>query len=170
MARLASLVFSPLNFRRKILDPASRSRKGMAVLEIKRSGSASHGDRLDKIEVEMDGQSVVPAFIISDTRLQISLRERLAPLGGMVLVRIDYHYTIPGSRGGRTAVTPSSKEDIFEIAQWFPRMAVYDDLRGWDTLPYLHRPWPDHCCWASSLTSRRQEKAPVMRIEGRVSS
>ena len=33
------------------------------------------GDRLDKIEVETDGQSVVPAFIISDTRLRISLRE-----------------------------------------------------------------------------------------------
>jgi hypothetical protein len=70
------------------------------------------GDRLDKIEVEIDGQSVVPAFIISDTRLQISLRERLAPLGGMVLVRIDYHYTIPGSWGGRTAVTPSSKPNF----------------------------------------------------------
>ena len=95
------------------------------------------GDRLDKIEVEMDGQSVVPAFVISDTRLRISLRERLAPHGGIVRVRIDYHYTIPGSWGGRTAVTPSSKGDIFEIAQWFPRMAVYDDLRGWDTLPYL---------------------------------
>ena len=52
-------------------------------------------------------------------------------------MRIDYHYTIPGSWGGRTAVTPSSKEEILEIAQWFPRMAVYDDLRGWDTLPYL---------------------------------
>jgi hypothetical protein len=95
------------------------------------------GDRLDKIEVETDGQSVVPAFIVSDTRLRISLRDTLAPHGGIVRVRIDYHYTIPGSSGGRTAVTPSSKGDIFEIAQWFPRMAVYDDLRGWDTLPYL---------------------------------
>ncbi len=27
--------------------------------------------------------------------------------------------------------------DIYEMAQWFPRMAVYDDLRGWDTGPYL---------------------------------
>jgi hypothetical protein len=35
------------------------------------------------------------------------------------------------------AVTPSSKGDTFEIAQRFPRMAVYGDLRGWDTLPYL---------------------------------
>ena len=23
------------------------------------------------------------------------------------------------------------------MAQWYPRMAVYDDLRGWDTLPYI---------------------------------
>jgi hypothetical protein len=23
------------------------------------------------------------------------------------------------------------------MAQWYPHMAVYDDLRGWDTLPYI---------------------------------
>jgi hypothetical protein len=26
---------------------------------------------------------------------------------------------------------------IYSIAQWYPRMAVYDDVRGWDPLPYL---------------------------------
>ena len=26
---------------------------------------------------------------------------------------------------------------IFDIAQWYPRMAVFDDIRGWDTLPYI---------------------------------
>jgi len=95
------------------------------------------GDQLDKIEVEADGRNVTPTLIVSDTRLRISLPTTLAPHGGTVRIRIDYHYTIPGTWGGRTAVTPSSKGEIFEIAQWFPRMAVYDDLRGWDTLPYL---------------------------------
>jgi hypothetical protein len=97
----------------------------------------TEGDELDKIEVESDGRRVTPAFIVSDTRLRVSLPAPLGAHGSTVRVRIDYHYTIPGSWGGRTAVTPSSKGDIFEIAQWFPRMAVYDDLRGWDTLPYL---------------------------------
>ena len=32
---------------------------------------------------------------------------------------------------------PSKNGEIFDMAQWYPRMAVYDDLRGWDTLPYL---------------------------------
>jgi hypothetical protein len=26
---------------------------------------------------------------------------------------------------------------IFEIAQWYPRMAVYDDIEGWNSMPYL---------------------------------
>jgi hypothetical protein len=95
------------------------------------------GDVLDQIEVEVDGRSVAPAFLVSDTRLRITLPAALAPHGGSVRVRIDYHYSIPGTWGGRTAVTPSREGKIFEIAQWFPRMAVYDDLRGWDTLPYL---------------------------------
>ena len=31
----------------------------------------------------------------------------------------------------------SKKGEIYDIAQWYPRMAVYDDLRGWDTQPYI---------------------------------
>jgi hypothetical protein len=26
---------------------------------------------------------------------------------------------------------------LYEIAQWYPRMAVYDDVRGWNVLPYI---------------------------------
>jgi hypothetical protein len=25
----------------------------------------------------------------------------------------------------------------FTFGQWYPRMAVYDDVHGWNTLPYL---------------------------------
>ena len=26
---------------------------------------------------------------------------------------------------------------VFTLAQWYPRMCVYDDVTGWNTLPYL---------------------------------
>jgi hypothetical protein len=26
---------------------------------------------------------------------------------------------------------------VYQIGQWFPRMCVYDDVEGWNTLPYL---------------------------------
>jgi hypothetical protein len=29
------------------------------------------------------------------------------------------------------------KRKSFTIAQWYPRMCVYDDVRGWNTNPYL---------------------------------
>jgi hypothetical protein len=33
----------------------------------------------------------------------------------------------------------SKNGPIYSIAQWYPRMAVYDDVHGWDTLPYLQQ-------------------------------
>ena len=44
---------------------------------------------------------------------------------------------VPGVWGGRTSWGMSKKGEIYDMAQWYPRMAVYDDLRGWDTLPYI---------------------------------
>ena len=46
-------------------------------------------------------------------------------------------YVVPGLFGGRTAWVDTKNGPIFDVAQWYPRMAVFDDLRGWDTLPYI---------------------------------
>ena len=44
---------------------------------------------------------------------------------------------IPGAFGGRTDFFSTRNGKIYEMAQWYPRMCVYDDLEGWSTLPYL---------------------------------
>ncbi|MET3653249.1 M1 family metallopeptidase [Dyella japonica] len=94
---------------------------------------ATDGYQIDAVEV--DGKPV--HFLIDDTRMRVDLAQALGSNGKQAKLRIRYHYTVPGTWGGRTAVTPTKNGDIYEIAQWFPRMAVYDDLRGWDTQPYL---------------------------------
>ncbi len=50
---------------------------------------------------------------------------------------INYHYSIPGKFGGRNDFFSTKNGKIYEIAQWYPRMCVYDDLEGWSTLPFL---------------------------------
>ncbi len=102
-----------------------------------RSPSAiTEGYRLSSVEIE-DGIGVVNAeYLISDTRMQIRLPHLLAARGGKVRLRISYRYAIP-QQGGRTGWQSTPGGEIFDIAQWYPRMAVYDDLRGWDTLPYI---------------------------------
>jgi hypothetical protein len=99
----------------------------------RKPGQTTAGYQLDAVEV--DGKPV--HYLVDDTRLRVDLPAALKADGGQLKLRVRYHYTVPGVWGGRTAVTPSKNGDIYEIAQWFPRMAVYDDVHGWDTLPYL---------------------------------
>lgn len=95
------------------------------------------GYAIEAVEVEQDGKTTKVDYLVDDTRMRVNLPAALKGGGGQVKLTIRYHYAVPGLFGGRTAWGPSDKGDIFDIAQWYPRMAVYDDLRGWDTLPYL---------------------------------
>ena len=95
------------------------------------------GYQLDSVEVDVGGHPAKAAYLVSDTRMKLTLPQAVRAKGGQVKVRIRYHYQVPGAFGGRTAWAPSANGEIFDIAQWYPRMAVYDDLRGWDTLPYI---------------------------------
>lgn len=108
---------------------ATRPRRGEA--------HATNGFEISSIEVEIAGKRHPVKTLVDDTRMRIDLPQPLAGSGATLKLHIRYAYTIPGTWGGRTAVTPSRNGDIYEIAQWYPRMAVYDDLRGWDTQPYL---------------------------------
>src|SRR6202008_2441399 len=92
---------------------------------------------LDAVEVEAGGRFVPAATLVNDTRLRVTLPGPLAPHGAKTRIRIRYHFTIPGEWGGRMAWGTARSGPIYDLAQWYPRMAVYDDIRGWDTLPYL---------------------------------
>jgi hypothetical protein len=76
-------------------------------------------------------------FIITDTRMQVFLPDDLKAKGGVVSIKIDFSYISPKEGSDRTGVLDTKNGKIFTIAQWYPRMCVYDDLRGWNTNPYL---------------------------------
>ena len=68
----------------------------------------------------------------NETTTQVDLAEPLAP-GKTATFDIAWHFLIPehgADRMGRDGA-------LYELAQWYPRMAVYDDVRGWNTEPYL---------------------------------
>ncbi|HEV2671782.1 MAG TPA: M1 family metallopeptidase [Gemmatimonadales bacterium] len=58
------------------------------------------------------------------------------PLGPDLSVTFDvaWHFPIPPYGAGRMGRVDSR---FYELGQWYPRMAVYDDVHGWNTLPYL---------------------------------
>lgn len=75
--------------------------------------------------------------VVNDTRMRVDLPAPVKGGGGKVQVRIRYHFLIPGLFGGRMAWETNKSGDIYDLAQWYPRLQVFDDVRGWDTLPYL---------------------------------
>jgi hypothetical protein len=99
----------------------------------------TQGMILDDVRVTVGKRTVTVQPLVSDTRAQLRFPAPL-PHGGKAVVDIRYHYTVPKEPwGGRTGWMDSPNGPIYSIAQWYPRMAVFDDLRGWDTLPYLQQ-------------------------------
>jgi hypothetical protein len=105
----------------------------------RKSTEFTEGYTLDSVEVQPLGKAAVKAqTVVSDTRLQIQLSEASAlPHGAKIRVLIHYSYPIPGLFGGRTSWGMAKQGEIYDLAQWYPRLCVYDDLHGWDTQPYL---------------------------------
>ena len=75
--------------------------------------------------------------VISETRMQLRLPAPLAANGGTIQFKIDYSYSIPKYGSDRTGIQDTKNGKIYAIAQWYPRMCVFDDIEGWNTLPYL---------------------------------
>ncbi len=76
-------------------------------------------------------------YVITDTRMQIRLKQNLKPGGDVVTIKIDYSFTLPEEGADRCAILKTRNGDIFAVAQWYPRMCVFDDVNGWNTAPYL---------------------------------
>lgn len=101
------------------------------------AGGHTEGYQLESVKVEQGGTTADADYVITDTRLQVRLRRPLPAHGGKIGLLIKYRYTVPGDFGNRTDFTPTRNGKIYEIAQWYPRLCVYDDRQGWNTLPFL---------------------------------
>ncbi|TAE46552.1 MAG: M1 family peptidase [Cytophagales bacterium] len=80
-------------------------------------------------------------YVINKTMMRIDLPKPLKAKGGKFTFSLDWSSLITdikkdGGRGG-FEYFPNDKNYLYEIAQWFPRMAVYDDVNGWQNKQFL---------------------------------
>lgn len=78
---------------------------------------------------------------IVDTMMRVDLPQELKP-GQKFSFKIAWHYLISDSRTtwGRSNMERFEKGcKIYEIAQWFPRLCAYTDVRGWQNKAFLGR-------------------------------
>ena len=70
------------------------------------------------------------------TSARIGLPTPIAPKA-TATIDVEWHYKLAGGNGSGHRMTYRWGDTLYQVAQWYPRVAVYDDLRGWDTDPYL---------------------------------
>ena len=67
------------------------------------------------------------------TMMRVELPRPLAPKG-TIDFDVAWHFPVPPYGGGRMGRIGTR---LYEMGQWYPRMVVYDDVRGWNPLPYI---------------------------------
>jgi len=94
------------------------------------------GYNITNLSVSKKSKALKFTSLVEDTRMQIRLDQPMSANGEVVTIKMDYAYIVPKDGSDRTSHLTTKNGEIYAIAQWFPRMCVYDDVLGWNTLPY----------------------------------
>jgi hypothetical protein len=122
----------------------SQQSRGVAVTEVSGGRWANRkafdgGYELKSVELinPTTGKATPANYLVSDTRMQIKLPAEVKAVVGVLKIRINYSFKIPEYGTDRMGRLQTKNGWIYEIAQWYPRMCVFDNVYGWNTLPYL---------------------------------
>ena len=95
------------------------------------------GDEIKGVYIINKGKTEKADYIIADTRMQIRLKDTLRAAGNKIQVKIEYAFTIPDNGSDRMGKVLTNNGWIYSVGQWYPRMEVYDDVTGWNVIPYM---------------------------------
>ncbi|MEO6668802.1 MAG: M1 family metallopeptidase [Ferruginibacter sp.] len=106
-------------------------KKGSPRLTIIDDADAGEGVRIENISA--DGKALASQdYRIDATNMNVRIKP-LLPMGKLNFT-INYSYTLNKTSHIRTGEV---EEGAYFIAYFFPRIAVYDDIDGWNMNPYL---------------------------------
>jgi len=135
-----ALPFLWLQLDQNLFNKDSRGQSRMPLDSRSRYGDSKSdfngGYKIASVQI-MGDNTTDANYIISDTRMQIRLPKPIAANGDSIKIKIGYAFTLPEEGADRAGILKTINGDIFAVAQWYPRMCVYDDVEGWNTLPYL---------------------------------
>jgi hypothetical protein len=127
---IAKLNQPPLVFQGSTFDFACKFTPLQTGGALPRPGFTLH--TVELIAVNRDRLQGNTRYVVDGAIMRLDLPRPLAPGGGAEIV-IGWSFNIPDYGAGRMG----RDGPLFEIAQWYPRVAVYDDVRGWNHEPYI---------------------------------
>ena len=132
---------SPDTLRRLVLKlHQNMNRRGAARLSPLGENAVTDGVSIDRLEVQetpLRVQSPGGDAVIREGNMIVTLPEALPPSAETV-IEVAWHFQIPvntGEGGGNPRMGSYENGSIF-LAYWYPKLAVYDDVHGWDLHSY----------------------------------
>lgn len=131
----------PLDFLWLQLDQNLFKKNSRGRLKLPVEGSSRYGDansafdggyQLNNVTVKGNRAD----YLVTDTRMQVRLARPVMP-GDSIKISMDYSFELPGYGADRCGILGTPQGKIYSVAQWYPRMCVFDDVQGWNTDPYL---------------------------------
>lgn len=117
--------------------------EGMVLTSLKIAGqaveltTASPAGRGNPNAATNGGGPKITIFGLTQSVATINLPEPIKA-GATAELEIAWRTKLPGGPNGRGhRMTQRFESNLFQPTQWYPRIAKYDDLRGWETSPYL---------------------------------
>ncbi len=90
------------------------------------------GYKFTKIAQVISSKRVEIKLFDNGTIGRLDLAQPVAP-GASVVVELHYNFLVPDHGADRMGRDGS----LYQIAQWFPKAAMYDDVKGWNIDQYL---------------------------------
>jgi hypothetical protein len=117
----------------RLFDQDSRSgtraaEGGFTLTKVAEPGTAAAGGRPARRGGQLD-------YLVNGTVMKVNLARPLPP-GGRQALEIGWSFPF-GPNRNRMGIELIDGSYVYEVAQWYPRLAVYDDVRGWNTEQYL---------------------------------
>ncbi len=102
------------------------------------NGDLDGGFEISEVKAKVGSKGAVSSkHIVNDTRMQVWFSEPIPAKGGKATVSMDFSFKVPQKGMDRMGRLQVSDGWIYAFAQWYPKVAVFDDIEGWNVEPYL---------------------------------
>jgi hypothetical protein len=102
------------------------------------NGDTDGGFEISQLAAKVGSKGPTSAkHLISDTRMQVWFAEPIPAKGGKATISMNFSFKVPQEGMDRMGRLKVEDGWIYAFAQWYPKVAVFDDIEGWNVEPYL---------------------------------
>lgn len=126
-----------LQLDQNLFDPSS---EGAAIVQPGQRFSGifpGGGYDISDVRITVAGRTVEPEYMIDGTVMRVTLPRPLPAGGGEAELSLDFRFEIPSYGADRMGRLDVERGTVYELAQWYPRVFTFDDVHGWNVMPYL---------------------------------